>query len=175
MTRHPDLSQRPLNRQVIGWRERVSFPEWGIENLRAKIDTGARTSALHVANIVDLGDGQIEFEVVLGRRDGARRVPVRARVLRVSRIKPSSGRVEERYVVPALIRLGSRQKTIEVSLVSREGMICRMLLGRTALGHDYLADPSRKYLLEPKKPRKSSSGAFRGERRASRPMERKEE
>ena len=132
---------------VIGWREWLSLPDWGVERLRAKIDTGARTSALHVDNLEVLADGRLSFDVVLDRRENGRKVPVVAEQVRTSHVRPSTGKRQRRYVVETRMKLGSVEKRIEVSLVDRGGMLCRMLVGRRALGADFVVDPDRSYRI----------------------------
>jgi hypothetical protein len=139
------MSGREL--QVIGWNEYVDLPDWGISRLRAKVDTGARTSALHVENIEELGRGRIRFEVVLHRLKRDRRVRVETRVERRGRVRSSTGHQETRPFVRTTLRLGDAEHEIELSLVDRERMIHRMLLGRSALEHHYLVDVGRRALL----------------------------
>lgn len=133
-------------RAVIGWRERVALPDWGISSLVAKIDSGARTSSIHVADIREVGDGLVEFEVVLGRRDRHRHVTVQAPFVRHSRVRSSNGEVTERYVVRTTMVLAGVAKEIEVSLMARDNMLVRMLIGRTALGGDFAIFPDIKHL-----------------------------
>lgn len=121
------------SRPIIGWTEYVSFPAWGIHAVKAKVDTGAGISALHVDSVRQLADGRVRFEVVLHRSQRHLRATAEAAVLRRSRIKSSNGLWQERYVVGARIRLGSLERDIEVSLVSRPDMVYRMLLGRAAV------------------------------------------
>ncbi|USO00247.1 MAG: ATP-dependent zinc protease [Phycisphaeraceae bacterium] len=136
---------------VIGWRERVDLPEWGLRRVRAKIDTGARTSAIDVAQVEDLGDGRIRFEVV-GRKGGTpRTVWVEARPVRTSVVKPSHGETQERYVCLTPIRIGALEREVEISLVCRKHMLCRMLIGRLAVGGLATVDPARKYVATPKR------------------------
>lgn len=140
---------------VVGWREYVTLPEWGVGGVLAKIDTGARTSALHVANIEDLPGDRVRFEVVLSRTDPARRIPVVADLVRVARVKPSTGIHQHRHVVATSMKLGPVEKTIEVSLVCRKSMLCRMLIGRSALDDDFLVNSSRRYIFgKPKRVRR---------------------
>jgi hypothetical protein len=140
-------------RPVVGWRERVDFPGWGLKNVRAKIDTGARTSAIDVATIEELPDGRIRFEVVSRIKPVRRTVWVEAMPVRTSVVKPSHGEPQTRYVCLVPIRVGGMEREIEVSLVCRAGMLCRMLLGRTALG-GLMIDPTRKYVLSGRKTRR---------------------
>ncbi|MEX2219943.1 MAG: RimK/LysX family protein [Phycisphaerales bacterium] len=136
---------------VLGWREPVSLPEWGITSLKTKVDTGARTSALHVARISPLARGRVRFEVIArarlveGRRR-IRRVPVEAEVHRVALVRSSTGRIQRRLVVRTRALIGPVERVIEVSLVCRRNMRCRLLLGRTALA-GFVVDPTRRRVL----------------------------
>lgn len=147
MTRQPEEQTGPI---LIGWREKIDLPEWGLKRVRAKTDTGARTSAIDVADIEELGNGDIRFRVVY--RHNPERITrwIHADVIRKSAVKPSHGEAQQRYVCETLIRIGKVQRRIEISLVSRKGMLCRMLLGRTALD-GLLVDASRKYVLTSEK------------------------
>jgi hypothetical protein len=129
-----------VGKTVIGWREYVSLPDWGIRDLRAKVDTGAHTSAIHVENLELLSPKRIRFDVVLDRRHKHRHVPVEAAVVRISPVRSSNGENLPRYFVRTRMRLGPVEKLIEVSLVNRDSMKVRMLIGRTALGEDFLVD-----------------------------------
>jgi len=131
---------------VCGWRERVALPEWGIRSVRAKLDTGARTSAIDVAQIQDLEDGRIAFEVVVSLEPRRTRW-IEATPIRTSRVKPSHGEVQQRPVCRTRLRLGHIERDIEISLVCRARMLCRMLLGRSALAGVALVDSQKKYLL----------------------------
>lgn len=143
----PDL--RPL----IGRLEAVRLPDWGIGRLRAKIDTGARTSALHVDNLRRVAADRVTFEVVLSRTIAEKRVPVTAAIVRVARVRSSTGHLQERFVVATRVQIGDYDRSVELTLVDRQAMLCRMLLGRSALG-DFLVDVTRKYLYEKPPPRR---------------------
>ncbi len=132
---------------LIGWAEYVDIPEWNIRGLRAKMDTGARTSALHVENIREVGHGRVRFDVRLHRRNADRRVTVEAPIKRRGRVRPSSGDSQVRIFVSARVRIGDHEQDIELSLVDREKMIFRMLIGRSALAHRFLVDVGRRYSL----------------------------
>ena len=136
----------PEHKTTVGWREMVDLPEWGVRRIRAKIDTGARTSAIHVAEIEELPQGRIRFEVVVRERPARKTVWVEADAVRESTVKPSSGQRQNRPVVRTTMRIDTVEHPIELSLVCRKGMLCRMLVGRTALGDDILVDPSQRYL-----------------------------
>lgn len=132
---------------VLGWRERVDFPAWGIRGVRAKIDTGARTSAIDVATIEEQPDGMLRFEIVTRHLPERKTVWVTAEAIRRSIVKPSHGEKQERFVCQTRIRIGPHEHEIELSLVCRANMLCRMLVGRTALAGGFLVDPSRTYAV----------------------------
>lgn len=129
---------------VIGWTEYVDLPDWNVQRLRAKVDTGARSSALHVENIELLRGGRVGFEIVLHRKKRDRRVHVTAPVSRRSRVRSSNGQIDTRYFVRTTLRLGPVEREVEVSLVDRVHMIHRMLLGRSALSGPFLIDIDRR-------------------------------
>jgi len=142
---------------LIGWTEFVDLPDWGVKKLRAKIDTGARTSALHVENIETLPRGYVRFDVVLHREKRNRHIHVRARITRRARVRSSTGHQDERLFVKTVLMLGTVRKEIEVSLVDREKMMYRMLLGREALQGPFLIDAGRRMVQQPKRKRKKSA------------------
>ncbi|HLV64848.1 MAG TPA: RimK/LysX family protein [Polyangiaceae bacterium] len=149
---------------MIGLAELVDLPEWRIVRLRAKVDTGARSSALHVENIVEVGPDRVRFEVILHRDRPERRVTVEAPVVRRTRVRSSTGRAEPRIFVRTTLRIGRIVIPVELGLVNRAGMLYRMLIGRTALGAQFLVDPSRRYLIGGAPPAARRSG---GQRSAS--------
>lgn len=132
---------------IIGWSEYVDFPEWGITGIKAKVDTGARTSALHVEDLQHLDNARVLFHVACSRRPPFQLKEVEADALKWSRVRSSSGHYNERCFVRTRIRIGYIEKDVELSLVSREKMLFRMLLGRKALEHDFWVDVSRRALL----------------------------
>lgn len=139
----------------IGWSEMVDLPEWGVRRLRAKVDTGARTSALHVEDIEPLPRDRVGFDVVLHRRVRDRRIHVTAPVVRRSRVRSSTGEYQLRYFVETQVRLGPVTRTVEISLVDRGDMIFRMLLGRSALANAFVIDPAHKRIATPIKAAKA--------------------
>lgn len=142
---------RPIAIVPVGWREYIALPDWGIDRVRVKVDTGARTSAIHVAEYEELEDGTARFEVVISERPKMRTVFVEAPLVREAVVKPSSGKRQRRPVVKTTMRLGGVEKEIEITLVCRKGMLCRMLLGRTALKRDFVVDVSSTYLASEKR------------------------
>lgn len=158
--------KHPHDRVLIGFAERVDLVDWGIDCIRAKVDTGARTSALHVDGIERLSGGKVRFDVVVNRKTGRTRHVV-THLARVGRVRSSSGEAETRYFVVTRVRLGGLVKEIEISLARRHAMQFRMLLGRTALGHDFVIDPGRRYITDghphpPSKTRRPRKSAAKG-------------
>lgn len=138
---------------LIGWNEYVDLPDWGVRGLRAKVDTGARTSALHVEGIEPVGRDRVRFEIVLDRRRRDRRVRVEARVRRTARVRSSTGHYDTRLFVTTTLRIGELEREVELSLVDRKAMIFRMLLGRSALG-GMLIDVDHRCLLGKRRKRR---------------------
>ena len=137
----------------IGWVEHVALPRLEIGRLKAKIDTGARTSALHVTRMrtIDTAGGPnrrpiLEITVPGGRR-GERPHVVRATVREFVMVRDTSGRTERRPVIETALKLGPFERRITVTLTDRGDMLYPMLVGRTALGPGVVVDPSRRYLL----------------------------
>jgi hypothetical protein len=131
---------------IIGWTEHIDLPDWGIFGLKAKSDTGARTSALHVENLVQREDGWVTFDVMLHRHRQEQRKHIRTQLIKVARVCSSTGTYSERCFVSTVLRIGTIEKDIEISLVSRQRMLFRMLLGRKALAGDFWVDVSRRNL-----------------------------
>ena len=139
---------------VIGWTEYVDLPEWEVKGLRAKVDTGARTSALHVEDIRLLTRNRVAFDVILHRQKRDRRIHVKTRVRRRGVVRSSTGERSRRIFVATRLRLGPLEREIEISLVDRERMIHRMLLGREALAGPLLIDVNHRSLLGVRRRRK---------------------
>ena len=142
----------------VGWVEHVALPRLEIGRLKAKIDTGARTSALHVTRMrtIDTAGGPnrrpiLEITVPGGRR-GERPHVVRATVREFVMVRDTSGRTERRPVIETALKLGPFERRITVTLTDRGDMLFPMLVGRTALGPDVVVDPSRRYLLGRRRP-----------------------
>ncbi|TVP75893.1 MAG: hypothetical protein EA353_13115 [Puniceicoccaceae bacterium] len=136
--------------EVIGWKETVDLPEWGIESILAKSDTGAGRSALDVKNIVELPGQRVQFEIVLDRKDRSRTRTVVAAIDHQRHVRSSNGQEHERYFVRTQVVIHGRAKEVEFSLVCRASMVCRLLLGRKALAGDFLVDSSLKHVSRPR-------------------------
>lgn len=139
-------------RPTIGWREWVELPDLGGAIVKAKIDTGARTSAIHAFGIesydVD-GEEWVGFDLHPVQRHKTPSVRVEARVKERRVVRSSNGVAEERYVIRTVMDLGVGRYPLDLTLANRDQMGFRMLLGRRALRNRFLIDPSRSYLLHP--------------------------
>jgi len=139
---------------AVGWREWLALPELGIERIKAKVDTGARTSALHAFDIepfeVD-GEPWVRFRVHPAQRDAVTTVEAAAPLVDEREVRSSTGKSMVRPVVRAGVVLGAHAWPIEINLVRRDLMGFRMLLGRHAVRNRFLVDPGRSYLQGPRK------------------------
>lgn len=140
----PTVRTNPSSKLIVGWHERVALPTWGVSAIRAKIDTGARSSALHVDNIVPLPGQRVRFDLIAS--ESGRRRHIDAAVVRTAHVRSSSGHGATRFFVRTRVRLGTIEREVELSLVDRSEMRFRMLLGRTALS-GVLVDPTRTRVL----------------------------
>lgn len=135
--------------QVIGWREWVALPALGIDHIKAKIDTGARTSALHAFAVEGYrrrGALRVRFGVHPLQKRSVPVVTCDAEVIDRRWVRDSGGHRERRYVIAAEAQLAGVAWDIELTLTDRETMLFRMLLGRTALESRFVVDPARSYL-----------------------------
>jgi ribosomal protein S6--L-glutamate ligase len=132
----------------LGWEEWVAFPQLGLPALKAKIDTGARTSALHASDIEPFGPAsrpKVRFQVhpIPGQYDVA--IPCSATVIDRRDVTSSNGETEYRFVIGTQMRIGGRTWPIEVTLTDRTNMAYRVLVGRQALSEDIVVAPSESF------------------------------
>ncbi len=136
-------------KSIIGWREWLALPELGIQAIKAKIDTGARTSALHTFGL-ELFEQDGILKVKFGIHPLQRRKDIEincvADVVDRRRVTSSDGQSEKRYVIKTSVALGALRWPIELTLTNRRSMRFRMLLGRAAIGGYLLVDPAKSYL-----------------------------
>jgi hypothetical protein len=142
--------------EILGWREWVSLPELGIEQLKAKVDTGARTSALHAFDVKLVerdGDKWVTFRLHPNQKEIDTVVECEAKVIDEREVRDSGGHSELRYVIQTLMTIGKETHRIEVTLTNRDSMGFRMLIGRTAMHDRYLVNPTQSYLIGKRKKR----------------------
>lgn len=137
-----------MEKVVIGWREWITIPGWDVR-LKAKIDTGAKSSSLDVISVKRVEDN-IHYTVRLSRKKN-HTLDVVSPLHRVTTVKSSNGQKQDRYFVMLPIILGEIRKEIEVSLACRKNMLHRMLLGREALQEHFLIDAGVDHLVDPNK------------------------
>jgi len=134
--------------EFVGWRESVSLPQFKLIDIKAKIDTGAKTSALHADDI--------EFITIKGKKfvrfsietEDGKKKHIESRFLDEREIKSSTGQKTIRPVVKTTIRMGKSEFEIEITLINRDLMGFKMLIGREALNGRFLINPARSYLLK---------------------------
>lgn len=146
-----DKPPRPIGpHPVAGWREWVGLPALGVEAMKAKLDTGARTSAVHAYDVEQFrarGRDRVRFVLHPMQRDAKSEVAAEAWVLDRREVRSSSGHSTTRWVIETTLQLGSASWPIELTLASRDQMGFRLLLGRQALRGRVLVDPGRSYVL----------------------------
>jgi len=145
---------QPDNLLTLGWREWVSLPDLGIEAIKAKVDTGARTSAIHAFELntfSENGRDKVEFRIHPLQKDETTVVTCIADVLDQRVVTDSGGHKEKRFVISTTLSVGSHSWPIEATLTARDNMLFRMLLGRTALKGQAQVNPARSYVIGKKR------------------------
>jgi len=134
---------------IIGRLESITLPELAIDGMEVRVDTGAKTSSLHVDNIVKYnkkGKPFVTFDIHPDIHNVSKLVSCSAAISDIRKIKSSNGESEQRYVIKTPITLGSKTWAIEITLTDRSDMNYLMLLGREALVDNFLVDPSQVFL-----------------------------
>jgi len=148
---------------TLGWREWVGLPGLGIRQIKAKVDTGARTSTLHAFEIEDFeqnGKKRVRFKIHPVQRDNGMVTECVADVIDQRIVSDSGGHREKRWVICTDVVIGPHVWRAEITLTGRDDMLFRMLLGRTAMKNRARVDPSRSYLVGKKRvtaPRKKKA------------------
>jgi hypothetical protein len=133
---------------VLGWREWAALPDLGVDAIKVKLDTGARTSSLHAFDLTRFergGTEMVRFEIHPHQRSDEDAIGVEAEVVEERWVRNSGGQRELRPVIETVIRLGSERWPIELTLTRRDEMGFRMLLGRQALRRRVVVDPGTSY------------------------------
>ncbi|UYN83934.1 MAG: RimK/LysX family protein [Microcella sp.] len=148
---------------IAGWREWVSLPDAGVPWIKAKLDTGARSSSLHAFNLEVIADGDVErvrFWVRPWQESADDAVQVECEIHDRRRVRSSSGHTEERIVVILDIRMLGRTVPAEVTLTNRDAMGFRMLIGRQALRQGFVVDVAKSFIggRAPKEVRQANRG-----------------
>ncbi|EKD70811.1 MAG: hypothetical protein ACD_46C00387G0002 [uncultured bacterium] len=134
---------------IIGWREWIALPEFNIPKIKAKIDTGARTSALHAFSLrpfTENGKQKISFDIHPLQHNTEKIITCSADIVDKRLVTDSGGHAEERFVIETPIIVAGQTWSIEITLTERENMLFRMLLGRSALRKRFIVNPFRSFV-----------------------------
>lgn len=141
--------QKVENKQTLGWREWVALPGLEIDAIKCKVDTGARTSALHAFSVEPFerdGESWVRFGVHPKQQDETEEVWCEAPVIDKRIVSDSGGNKTERFFIRTEIQIGQECFPVDLSLTNRDTMKFRMLLGRVAMENRYIVDVSQSYL-----------------------------
>ena len=151
--RKPPNERSKISRSlpIIGWREWVALPDFGINKIKVKVDTGARSSSLHAFDMEYFerdGEKWVRFQVHPVQRKSHKTVEVEAKILEFRSVRSSSGVSSLRPVIITNVQLLGATWPVELTLASRDEMGFRMLLGREAIRRRFLVNPGKSYYGE---------------------------
>ncbi|HVY53810.1 MAG TPA: ATP-dependent zinc protease [Gammaproteobacteria bacterium] len=152
MAKAPRNKKEPLI-GVLGWREWVSLPELGLHKIKAKVDTGARTSTLHAFSLqpfTENGQEKIRFDIHPLQHNTQTVATCEAEVVDIRWVTDSGGHSEERYVIKTPLVIDGHTWPIEITLTERDTMLFRMLLARNAIRGRFSVDPARSFVMSKK-------------------------
>ena len=154
------MNSKESNVPIIGWREWVGLPEFGIKAIKVKVDTGARSSSLHAFDLHVFERGGVKwarFQIHPVQRKSVNEKVVEAKIIEFRSIRSSSGIAAMRPVIVTNVELFGVTWPVELTLASRDEMGFRMLLGREAFRHRFLVDAGKSYYGgRPKKRKKKT-------------------
>jgi hypothetical protein len=134
--------------KIIGWREEISLPDLGIKKIKAKVDSGARTSSLHAFDVEIYKRGQNEyakFSIHPEQKSSKNERECRAKILEFRKVKSSNGHTELRPVILTTVQLMGEEWEVEMTLTNRDEMGFRMLLGRESIRKKFLIDTGNSF------------------------------
>jgi len=154
------LARTVSGKSIIGWREWVGLPDFGTPLIKAKVDTGARTSALHAFRIQPFNKDDVPYVEFYIHPEQHRRKPeirCEAPVLEQRQVTSSTGHKEVRYVIETAASIGGEVFNIELTLTNRDELGFRMLIGRQAVRGHFIIDPGRSYCTSSPRQRSAKS------------------
>lgn len=137
----------------MGWREWIALPQLGVTTIKAKIDTGARSSAIHAFDVETFWKDEkhwVRFQMHPLQRNTSKTITAEAEILDEREVRNSGGHSEKRITILTTVQLSEKQWPIELTLTNRDVMGFRMLLGRAAVRGSFLVNPGQSYLLSQK-------------------------